>query len=168
MDVLVKPTRGHRANCSLCMQMLDTLFGPEEEEEEEEEEEGESLMMGRALLSVATQDVIQLQQLPLSVFPQFDDTGRICNDDECFLRSLLRRFSHSAPTVIGWQHSSHSGARRRRKRRRLYKRRSLVCAAHGVRVCVNTEPGAHIGVWTARKRGEESAASFFFFFSSFG
>ena len=40
MDVLVKPTRGHRANCSLCMQMLDTLFGPEEEEEEEEEEGG--------------------------------------------------------------------------------------------------------------------------------
>lgn len=34
-------------------------------------------------------------------FPQFDDTGRICNDDECFLRSLLRRFSHSAPTIIG-------------------------------------------------------------------
>lgn len=45
--------------------------------------------MGRALLSVATQDVIQLQQLPLSV-SQFDDTGRIGNDDECFLRSFLK------------------------------------------------------------------------------
>lgn len=83
------------------MQMLDTLFGREEEGGRgEEEEEGASLMMGRALLSVATQDVIQLQQLPLSV-PQFDDTGRICNDDECFLRSLLTLFSWSTPTIIG-------------------------------------------------------------------
>lgn len=31
MGVLVKPTRRHHANCSLCMQMLDTLFGREEE-----------------------------------------------------------------------------------------------------------------------------------------
>lgn len=64
---------------------------------------GGGVMMGRALLSVATQDVIQLQQLPLSV-SQFDDTGRICNDDECFLRSLLKRFfflPYSTPTIIG-------------------------------------------------------------------
>lgn len=45
--------------------------------------------MGWALLSLTTQDVIQLQQLPLFVSP-FDDTGRICNDDECFLQSLLK------------------------------------------------------------------------------
>lgn len=31
MDVLVKPTHRHHANCSLCMQMLDTLFGREED-----------------------------------------------------------------------------------------------------------------------------------------
>lgn len=31
MGVLVKPTRRHHANCSLCMQMSDTLFGREEE-----------------------------------------------------------------------------------------------------------------------------------------
>lgn len=48
-------------------------------------------MMGRPLLSVATQDVIQLQQLPLSV-SQFDDTRQICNDDECFLGALLTPF----------------------------------------------------------------------------
>lgn len=61
-------------------------------------------MMGQPLLSVATQDVIQLQQLPLSV-SQLDDTGRICNDDECFLGSLCSFsflfFLSPHPAIIG-------------------------------------------------------------------
>lgn len=57
--------------------------------------------MGRPLLSVTTQDVIQLQQLPLSV-PRFDDTRRICNDDECFLQALLTGFFFcSTPPSLG-------------------------------------------------------------------
>lgn len=49
------------------MQMLDTLFGREEGKGSEgAQQRGVSLMMGRPLLSVATQDVIQLQQSPLS------------------------------------------------------------------------------------------------------
>lgn len=56
--------------------------------------------MGRPLLSVTTQDVIQLQQLPLSV-PRFDDTLRICNDDECFLHALLTFFFCSTPPSLG-------------------------------------------------------------------
>lgn len=62
---------------------------------------GWGVMTGRPLLSVATQDVIQLQQSLLSV-SQFDDTRRICNDDECFLRALLTGFFSPVPHLHHW------------------------------------------------------------------
>lgn len=72
-------------------------------------------MMGRPLLSLATQDVIQLQQSPLSARapsplrphptpptnqknpPRFGDTGRMCNDDAP--RRLHRPLGDSTPAT---------------------------------------------------------------------
>lgn len=97
--------------------------------------------MGRPLLSATTQDVIQLQQSPLSL-PRFDDTRRICNDDERFLHALLTFFLlHTS--IIGPRHSSHSGSE---TRLRLYKQgrpgESCVCKHRAA-------------VWTARKSGAD-------------
>lgn len=106
--------------------------------------------MGRALLSVATQDVIQLQQLPLSV-SQFDDTGRIGNDDECFLRSFLKLWGffsqftpnhHWVSALELFRYSAEEEA--------IYKRAPCVCSLWSA-VCVNTEASAHTGVWTVRE-----------------
>lgn len=112
--------------------------------------------MGWALLSVATQDVIQLQQLPLSV-SQFDDTGRIGNDDECFLRSFLKLWGffsqftpnhHWVSALELFRYSAEEEA--------IYKRAPCVCSLWSA-VCVNTEASAHTGVWTVRE------VDFFFF-----
>lgn len=147
MDVLVKPTRRHHANCSLCMQMLGTLFG---REEGGGRGEGGSLMMGRALLSVATQDVIQLQQLPLSV-SQFDDTGRICNDDECFLHSLLTlcSFFYSVFPHLPSLGDSTRAIQVLSGGGGFISEQPCV---HWSAVCVNTESSGHsAGVWTVGK-----------------
>lgn len=103
-------------------------------------------MMGRALLSVATQDVIQLQQLPLSV-SQFDDTGRICNDDECFLQSLLTLCS----CFILFPHLPSLGSSTRAIQvlcggGGFISEQPCVCSYWSA-VCVNTEPSAHSADW---------------------
>lgn len=111
--------------------------------------------MGRALLSVATQDVIQLQQLPLSV-SQFDDTGRICNDDECFLRSLLTLwvfffFLHSEPPHLPSLGDSTPAIQVLSGGGGFIRAQPCVCSLWSA-VCVNTERSAHrAAVWTARK-----------------
>lgn len=135
------------------MQILDTLFGQKRGRRGarcRRERGGCGGGMGRALLSVATQDVIQLQQLPLSV-SQFDDTGRIGNDDECFLRSFLKLWGffsqftpnhHWVSALELFRYSAEEEA--------IYKRAPCVCSLWSA-VCVNTEASAHTGVWTVRE-----------------